>query len=133
MQRFLFLLLSIVTTVGPAMASNIQVSAARFEIVYPDYSASSAVEVVDGGYSWLLNPARKSVRFLPDPLPVNPEAPKPTMIGLGFTRVPDMDCANAYAELHCRLAPPATRSDTVAISTVVACMHCRRDSNCTAW
>lgn len=133
MQRFLFLLLSVVTTIGPAVASNIQVSAARFEVVYPGYSASSVVEVVDDGYSWLLNPARKSVRFLPDPLPVNPEAPKPTMAGLGFTRVPDMDCANAYAEFT--LSPGAAGNALGHTGDIYrGCrMHYRKDSSCTAW
>jgi hypothetical protein len=84
-----------VTTAG---ASNVMVTSSRFEVIFPKTDASSVVQSVHDAYSLLLNPGKKSVRFLPSPLPSSPDGPVQTMSNAGQISIPEMECPTAYAE-----------------------------------
>lgn len=77
---------------------NVQTISARAEIVLPGYTPEKAVEAVHDGFSWMLNPARKSVRFLPNPIPARPDDSRLIQVYIGGVGVPDLDCPAAYAE-----------------------------------
>lgn len=90
--------LCVVFQIPVVSAGNMIFSSARYEVIYPGYSPTAAVEAVHDGYSQFLMPAKKSVRFLPNPMPTHPEAPIQKMGSLGPVSIPDIDCPTAYAE-----------------------------------
>ena len=78
--------------------ASMETMSSRAEVYLPGYSPEKAVSTVHDGFSWLLNPARKNIRFLPSPMPSRPESAGLTQVYLGGVGVPDLECPTAYAE-----------------------------------
>lgn len=89
-----------------AIAATVQTTSARFELVLPGYSPDKAVEAAHKAYSGYISSAQKSIRFLPNPMPIQPGTPLQQAKYAGGVSVPDMNCDSAYAEIT--YSPKAT-------------------------